>query len=206
MIYKYKIGVEGHIDESSSVVNCEFGKYVDIAKLNHIENCSFDDFTYTGPFCYVQNARIGKFTNIAPSVRIGPTDHPMDKPALHHFTYRASLYGFQDDDVEFFKQRESRITTIGNDVWIGHGAIILPDVTIGDGAVIGAGAVVTRDVQPFEIVVGVPARTVRYRFDQDTILKLKAIAWWNWDTDKIIGSIDNFKLDIHEFIKMYYTE
>ena len=72
---------------------------------------------------------------------IGPTDHPYERPSLHHFTYRQKMYGFSDqDDGPFFEQRESQITTIGHDTWIGHGAIIQPGVTVGDGAIVGSGA------------------------------------------------------------------
>ncbi|TGS10556.1 CatB-related O-acetyltransferase [Mesorhizobium sp. M2E.F.Ca.ET.209.01.1.1] len=75
--------------------------------------------------------------------------------------------------------------TVGNDVWIGHGAMILPGVEIGDGAVIGAGAVVTKNVPPYAIVGGSPARLIRYRFSQDIVVKLLAIQWWRWDDDKV---------------------
>ncbi|TIW21254.1 MAG: CatB-related O-acetyltransferase [Mesorhizobium sp.] len=75
--------------------------------------------------------------------------------------------------------------SIGNDVWVGHGAIILPGVAIGDGAVIGAGAVVTRDVPSYAIVGGSPARLIRYRFSEDIVSKLLAIRWWDWGDDKI---------------------
>jgi hypothetical protein len=70
---------------------------------------------------------------------------------------------------------------VGHDVWIGHGAVIMPGVTIGTGAVVGAGAVVTKDVPPYTIVVGVPARPLRMRFPQEVADQLLAIAWWDWD-------------------------
>ena len=78
---------------------------------------------------------------------------------------------------------------VGNDVWIGYEAVILSGVTIGDGAIIGSRAVVTKDVPPYTIVGGVPARAIRKRFDEDTIAKLKALQWWDWDEEKISGSI-----------------
>jgi acetyltransferase-like isoleucine patch superfamily enzyme len=74
---------------------------------------------------------------------------------------------------------------IGNDVWIGYHATILSGVTIGDGAVVGAGAVVTKDIPPYGIAVGNPARLIRKRFDEETIGRLLKIAWWNWDDSKI---------------------
>ncbi|MGW8281549.1 CatB-related O-acetyltransferase (plasmid) [Sphingomonas aurantiaca] len=76
--------------------------------------------------------------------------------------------------------------TIGSDVWIGTRALILSGVTIGDGAVVAAGAVVTRDVAPYAVVGGVPARVIRHRFDPDTIARLQAVAWWHWDHDRVL--------------------
>ena len=82
---------------------------------------------------------------------------------------------------------------IGNDVWIGYEAVILSGVTIGDGAIIGARAVVTKDVPPYTIVGGVPARPIRKRFDDETIAKLAEIQWWNWPEEKIKSSIRAIK-------------
>ena len=79
---------------------------------------------------------------------------------------------------------------VGNDVWIGMGATILPGVTIGNGAIIGAGAVVGRNVAPYAIVVGNPAKPMRTRFDAETVNALLAIAWWDWPIDKITRNLD----------------
>jgi acetyltransferase-like isoleucine patch superfamily enzyme len=92
---------------------------------------------------------------------------------------------------------------IGNDVWVGTGAIILSGVTIGDGAVVAAGAVVTRDVPPYAIVGGVPAKIIRFRFSKDQIKKLQQIAWWNWSKEKIIENLDYFYGDVDDFIRKF---
>lgn len=76
-------------------------------------------------------------------------------------------------------------TTIGNDVWIGHGVTIKTGITVGDGAVIGSGSVVTKDVPPYSVVAGVPARVLRYRFDDNTIDALQKLRWWEWDDEKL---------------------
>lgn len=195
------------IRENSSVINSTFEDYVEIGPLNAIENASFGSFSYTGQFCFVQNAEIGRFSNIAACVRIGPTDHPIERPTLHHFTYRPAMYGFGEErEEEFFKKREARISKIGHDTWIGHGAIIMPEVTIGNGAIVGSGAVVTKDVPPYGIAVGVPARVIKYRFDEETIEKLEKLKWWDWSFETLKERYVDFRLPIDEFLAKYYEE
>jgi len=198
------LGKDPIIGEGSKLNNTEFGIYNEIDIYNFIENAKFDDFSYTGQFCFIQNAEIGKFSNIAACVRIGPTDHPMNWPALHHFTYRPYLYEFDEkEDEEFFNRRKSRITKIGSDTWIGHGAIIKAGINIGDGACIGAGSVVTKDVPDYAIVVGNPGRILRYRFSEDVIDRLLKLKWWNFDIDIIKNNYRDFKMPIEEFLDKY---
>ena len=95
---------EPTIHENSSLNNVKFEGYNEIGIFNSLENVNFGRFSYTGQFCFIQNAEIGRFVNIAACVRIGPTDHPINRPTLHHFTYRPSMYGFSDEnEKEFFK-------------------------------------------------------------------------------------------------------
>ncbi len=95
---------------------------------------------------------------------------------------------------------------IGNDVWIGRGATIMPGVSVGHGAIIGTGAVVTRDVQPYAVVGGVPARLIRYRFPAETIAKLLAIRWWDWDDEKIKREAGSLTGPIEPFIDKHFAE
>jgi hypothetical protein len=89
---------------------------------------------------------------------------------------------------------------VSNDVWIGHAAIVLPGVTVGDGAVLAAGAVVTRDVAPYTIVGGVPARQIRERFNRDIAAQLARIAWWDWPFETIMARLPEFQsTDIEAF-------
>jgi phosphonate metabolism protein (transferase hexapeptide repeat family) len=113
--------------------------------------------------------------------------------ALNHFTYRSSAYGLGEDDAEFFQWRRDHHVTLGNDVWIGHGAILLPGVSVGTGAAIGAGAVVSKDVPPFAIVVGVPGRVLRYRFAPEIIAALERIAWWDWPHERLAEGLQDFR-------------
>jgi hypothetical protein len=97
--------------------------------------------------------------------------------------------------------------TLGHDVWIGHGAILLPGVSVGNGAAIGAGAVVSKDVPPFAIVVGVPGRVLRYRFAPETIAALERIAWWDWPHDRLgAGMVDFRGMAAEDFCRKYDTK
>jgi phosphonate metabolism protein (transferase hexapeptide repeat family) len=207
MTEKKVLKEEPLIGESCKIANAAFGKYTEVGIYNFFENVTLDDYSYTGQFCFVQNAYVGKFSNIAAMVRIGPTNHPMARPTLHHFTYRSHMYGFGDkNDEEFFAEREGCRTYIGHDTWIGHGAIIMPGIRIGNGAVVGSGAVVTKDVEPYSIVAGTPAREVRKRFKAEIIEKLEEIQWWDWTYEKIKDNFDDFLLDIDAFVEKHYKK
>jgi len=138
-------------------------------------------------------------------VRINPGNHPLSKAALHHFTYRSVMYGLGEaDDNAFFDWRRAHKVAIGHDVWIGHGAIILPGVTIGTGAAIGAGAVVAKDVAPFTVVAGVPARTIRRRVSKGTEAALMHIRWWDWSQEQLRAALDDFRgLCANDFAHKY---
>ncbi len=190
--------------------NCEvtataFGRYVEIGAGSRVGHSHFDDYSYCDRLADIANTTVGKFANIASLTRIGPTDHPMDLASLHHFHYRSSYY-WEDagDDAAFFARRHARRTVIGHDTWIGHGAIVRPDVTIGHGAVVGAGAVVTRDVAPYMIVAGVPAQPLRARYCPQVAERMMALAWWDWGHDALRASLDDFRtLPAEEFLEKY---
>ncbi|MFT2213923.1 CatB-related O-acetyltransferase [Rhizobium giardinii] len=137
-------------------------------------------------------AHIGRFCSIAPGVSIGDGDHPLDWLSSHPFQWDGVV-------KESVKKTPKGKTYIGNDVWIGTNAVITMGVRVGDGAVIGAGAIVTRDVPPYAIVGGVPARIIRYRFPPKTIAKLLKLRWWQYSVESLFGvPFDNIDLAIQE--------
>jgi len=199
-----KLSKKPTIAENCNLANVKLGEYTELGIFNFCENVELGDYSYTCQFCFIQNAIIGKFSNIAPTVRIGATAHPVEKPTLHHFTYRSKMYGFtEEDDAEFFQRRKEKTTYLGHDTWIGHGAIIMPGITIGNGAVVGSGSVVTKDVEPYTIVAGIPAKVIRKRFNDDIIAKLETIKWWDWSYEKIKQNFADFKLDIEDFVQKH---
>ena len=129
----------------------------------------------------------------------------MWRASQSHFTYRAAKYWDDaDDDQAVFDWRKSNPVSIGHDVWIGHGAIILPGVNIGHGAVVAAGAVVTKNVPDYTIVTNIPAKPLKLRFSEDISKQLIKIAWWDWSHEKLRDALDDFrKKTIEEFVEKY---
>jgi phosphonate metabolism protein (transferase hexapeptide repeat family) len=180
------------------------GAWTEIGDFCTLQNVDMGDYSYCGPHCILQNVAIGRFSNIAAMVRLGPTAHPLDRPTLHHFTYRRMAYGFSDtDDEAFFAARAARTLAIGHDTWIGHGAIVMPGLTVGNGAVIGAGSVVTKDVAPWTIVAGNPARMIRRRFTPDVAEAMERIRWWDWSHDELRERMADLAGNIEAFITTY---
>jgi len=189
----------------ATVVNSTLGAWVEVGEGARVLNSTFEDYAYCDRYADIANTTVGRFSNIAAMTRIGPTDHPFAHAAQHHFLYRSSYYWDDaQDDPAFFAARADRRTTLGADCWIGHGAVIKPDVTIGIGAIVASGAVVTRDVAPFMIVAGVPALPLRARFAPHICDRLLALAWWDWDHDRLRSALDDFRrLKAEDFLERY---
>ena len=196
---------EPFIHPDCDITETLFGRYCEIGKGSRVAFSEIGDYSYCDRYADIANTTVGKFANIASFTRIGPTDHPMHRASLHHFLYRTPDY-FDGEGIDeaFFAHRKSRRATIGHDTWIGHGAIIRPEITIGHGAVVAAGAVVTKDVAPYMIVAGIPAEPLRARFPVDIAERLMALAWWDWPHEALHGALDDFRhMDIRAFLEKY---
>jgi phosphonate metabolism protein (transferase hexapeptide repeat family) len=193
------------IDPTARLREAAIGRRCEILANTRVEYAALGDYSYLGENCDVADAAIGKFTAIANAVRIGAPNHPMGRPSQHRFTSCPEYYeASATRDRGFFADRRAAKVTIGNDCWIGHGAIILPSVIVGDGAVIAAGAVVSRNVPPYTIVGGVPARPIRRRFPDAVAERLVRIAWWDWPDEVIFERLDDFRSEsIEQFCQRY---
>lgn len=200
-----KLGLEPVIDPTAQVRQATLGRYTEIGARTFFAESTLGDYSYVVNDANVIYTTIGKFCSIAAMTRINPGNHPMHRASQSHFTYRASAY-FEDaqDDDAFFDWRRSHAVTIGHDVWIGHGAIVLAGRHIGNGAVVAGGAVVTKDVAPYTIVAGNPARVIRRRFPEEIAERLRALAWWDWDHARLREGLDDFRnLPVEGFLDRY---
>src|SRR5262245_51151685 len=193
------------IDPTAETTRCMLGAYTEVGARTKLLEVELADYSYVVNDSDVAYTTFGKFCSIAAMTRINPGNHPMQRASQSHFTYRASAYfAGETDEDEFFAWRRSHRVTIGNDVWIGHGAIVLAGRSVGTGAVIAAGAVVTKDVPDYAIVAGNPARLVRRRFPESVAERLQRLAWWNWSHDRLHAALPDFRsLAVGEFLDKY---
>lgn len=162
-----------------SIKNSKIDKTSKIYSGTQFYDSSIGRYSYIGYDCSIIKCQIGAFCSISSDVEIGGAQHPLDWVSTSPVFYNVSSgTGKHLGSLTVPGVKE---TIIGNDVWIGAKAIIMQGVSIGDGAVIGAGSVVTKDVPPYAIVGGVPARVIRYRFEESLIKKLLQTKWWNLD-------------------------
>lgn len=193
------------IDPTAEIKDCTLGRYTEIGARTKLLEVRMADYSYVVNDSDIAYASIGKFCSIAAMTRINPGNHPMQRASQAHFTYRASAYfPGEPDEAEFFAWRRSHHVGIGNDVWIGHGAIVLPGRSIGDGAVIAAGAIVTKDVAAYAIVGGNPARVIRQRFADEIAARMRALAWWDWPHERLREALSDFRsLSAEAFLDKY---
>ena len=196
---------EPTIHPTAQVRDSQLGPWTAVGARTTIAESSMGAYSYVVNDSGIVWAEIGKFCSIAARTRLNPGNHPMERVALHRFTYRTRSYRLaEEDDHEFFAWRRSHRVVLAVDVWIGHGAVILPGVTIGTGAAVGAGAVVSREIPNFAVATGVPARVKRYRFPEELQERLLRLAWWDWERERLAAALPDFRhLPIEAFLDKY---
>lgn len=190
-------------------INCDIHHKAVINRLVKINKSSIGRFSYVGNNTNIEYADIGQFCSIADHCRIGMASHTLNLLSTSPiFTQKNN--GCHEIWVEenIFDKGETKQVSIGNDVWIGSHALIKGGINIGDGAVVAAGAVVVKDIPPYAVVGGVPAKIIKYRFDPDVVNKLLKLKWWDLTDDELKRSIIFFQRpnisinDVNEFIKI----
>lgn len=191
------LGQDSLIRDFSQVEGCVIGKRVDLQRMAMIFNTEIGDFTYTGRNFTCWNAKIGKFCSISWNVGVGGANHDYNRISQHAFLY-ASQFGMIEKGQKPGYNRFETECIIGNDVWIGCNAVVCRDVKIGDGAVIAAGAVVTKDVAPYTIVGGVPAKVIKRRCSEELASRLQKTQWWNLPVEILKKNFEFFNSNITE--------
>lgn len=192
-----------HLEYMAEVKDCKFGAYNTVYKYARLRNSELGDFSYVARNSQIYNTKVGKFTCIGPNVSAGMGAHPSEGFVSTHPLFYSTLGqagGLVIVEKNLFD--EFPHTEIGNDVWIGNNAIIKYGIKIGDGAIIGSGAMVTKDVEPYSIVGGVPAKIIKYRFPEEQIEFLENLKWWDKDLEWLKNNKHLFQ-NICEFQKKF---
>lgn len=167
-----------------SIKNSTINKTSSIAAGTQFVNSDMGRYSFCGYDCIIIDTSIGSFCSISGNCEIGGASHSIE------WVSTSPVFNENKDQIKkkysYHKYNTSKHTKIGNDVWIGSKCLIKAGVTIGDGAVIGMGSVVTKDIPPYEIWGGNPAKLIRKRFNENVIIKLLEIKWWEFDEEKLI--------------------
>lgn len=172
---KYKTVVLGKVGKGN-----RFERDARVESVAEIGNHNYFSFRVM-----IGNARIANYCSFGPDVKIGQSQHSVDYFTTSQKVSRRAI-GFS-----MLKNKAE----IGNDVWLGANVVVMQGVKIGDGAVVGANAVVTKDIPPYAIAVGIPAKVVRYRFPEETVYALKQSKWWDYDVEQACEILKNITED-----------
>ncbi len=191
-----KIAKKVIISKSAKVIKSTLKYYSRIKDYAELHSSKLGKYSYISQYSIVNKTKVGKFCSIANGCYIGLWEHNIDVSTHSFYLYEHSgnfVKGYKNYDKDKIQ------TIIGNDVWIGANSVLLKGVVIGDGAIIGASAVVTKDIPPYAVVIGNPAKIIKYRYNQKDIDWLLKLQWWNFKRKKIKllirkNAFSNFKL------------
>jgi phosphonate metabolism protein (transferase hexapeptide repeat family) len=185
---------EPRIHSTAQLKACSLGRYASIGERVILREVSLGDFSYFERHAEAIYTTIGKFCSVAANTRINALEHPIERVTTHKISYRPNEYfRYLGVDSALRERRKGKPVTIGHDVWVGHGAVVMPGIAIGDGAIIGANAVVTKNVAPYEIVAGIPARRLRMRFPEPVAERIRHLAWWEWPLEKLFVALPDMQ-------------
>lgn len=193
------------VHPSAVLRNAKLGRFTEIKERVAFSDSELGDYSYLERQSEAIYTSIGKFCAIAANARLNALEHPMERISQHKITYRPNEY-FLDAklDSAFREKRRSRRVEVGHDVWIGHGAIVMPGIKIGHGAVVAASAIVNRDVDPYAIVAGATAKFLRWRFEPKISERIISLGWWDWEHDRLALAIDDMRLlSVAAFLEKY---
>lgn len=181
-----------NIGYGTSVSRTSFGNHNFIYENCLLSNCEIGDFTYIAPGTHVSRTKVGSFCSIGPECRIGLGKHPTKDFISTHpiFFSLGKQAGITFSDDNYYDEFDD--IEIGHDVWLGTRVIIVDGVKIGNGAIVAAGSVVTKNIPPYAIVGGVPAKVIRYRFTDDQISLIEESRWWEADPILLKAKFDRF--------------
>ena len=192
------------IHPEALVRDSRLGPWTQVAARSLVSETDFGAYSYVMDNAAIERATIGRFCSIAAHTWINPGNHPTWRASQHHFQYRADQYALGTREEAFFDWRRAHPVTLGHDVWVGFGAVVLAGVSVGTGAVVAAGAVVSRDVAPYQIVGGTPAKPIGERVPADVADALQRIAWWTWSHAQLKTALPDFRaLDARAFVAKY---
>lgn len=194
--FKFAIGHKGVSRYALVHSNCSISKKARVYMKSRLNGVKMDDYSYIGKSSILHNTIIGKFSSISDCCVIGLPGHPTNHLSTSPI-FTAPFNALREKWVKDRVYKSEINVEIGNDVWIGYGVMIPNNIKVGDGAIVAAGAVVTKDVPPYAIVGGVPAKIIKYRFDEEKIKRLLELKWWEKPYDEIKKNIELFtKADI----------
>jgi acetyltransferase-like isoleucine patch superfamily enzyme len=198
------------VASSAIVLHAQVEGYSLIGKRSNIKNTALGIGSYVGSNSQIPNSLIGRYCSIGNNIQIITGRHPtkdfVSSNPIFYDTYNKMPLGKSQNHFEEFNRLDGKYSVkIGNDVWIGANVLLREGITVGDGAVIAMGSVVVKDVLPYEIVGGNPAKNIRYRFSAEQIQQLLKLQWWNWPVEKVKEEREKFA-NIDTFLSTYKAD